>query len=280
MWSLLEYFHQKIEITVLDIGAALSEQPPYQPLLDAGCARIIGFEPNAEECARLNTEYAGKPHVFYPYFVGDGQPATFHETNWSLTGSLYEPNTPLLEVFQNLAELVTPVGTHPVKTTCIDDIVEIQDVDFIKIDIQGGELNVFRHALRILPATLLIQTEVEFLELYKQQPMFSDIDPFLRGQGFQFHTFNGFGGRAFKPVLPNNDVNTPVRQMLWSDAIYVRDWMRLSALPEPKLIKYAVLAHDVLQSFDLAHYVLLELDRRTGKALAPAYLQRLSTAAE
>lgn len=280
MWSLLEYFHQKIEITVLDIGAALSEQPPYQPLLDAGCARIIGFEPNAESCAQLNQEYAGKPHTFYPYFVGDGKPATFHETNWSLTGSLYEPNTPVLEVFQNLAELVTPVGTHPVNTTRIDDIAEINDIDFIKIDIQGGELNVFKHALRILPATLLIQTEVEFIELYKGQPMFADVDQFLRGQGFQFHTFNGFGGRAFKPVLPNNDVNTPVRQMLWSDAIYVRDWMALAALPDDKLIKYAVLAHDVLQSYDLAHYVLMVLDKRTGKSLAPAYLQRLSTAAE
>lgn len=46
------------------------------------------------------------------------------------------------------------------------------------------------------------------------------------------------------------------------------------ASPE-KLRNYAILAHDVLASFDLAHLVLAALDRQCGSALAPAYLQRL-----
>jgi hypothetical protein len=113
MWSLLDYFPEDFKINILDIGAALNERPPYQSLVDAGRARILGFEPNREECERLNQCY-GEPHRFFPYFVGDGRSAIFHETNWVLTGSLYEPNSPLLEKFQNLAELVTPVGKHPV----------------------------------------------------------------------------------------------------------------------------------------------------------------------
>lgn len=85
MLSMLELLKDHFLINVLDVGAALSERPPYQGLVEAGRARIIGFEPNAEECARLNKEY-GPPHRFFPYFVGDGQPATFHETNNPLTG--------------------------------------------------------------------------------------------------------------------------------------------------------------------------------------------------
>lgn len=274
MWSLLEFFPEKFRINVLDVGAALSERPPYQSLVDAGRATIIGFEPNRQECERLNREY-GEPHRFFPYFIGDGRPAIFHETNWALTGSLYEPNSPLLEKFQNLAEVVTPVATHPVSTTRIDDIAEIEDVDFIKIDVQGSELPVLQNALRALSGTLLIQTEVEFLELYKGQPMFADVDIFLRGKGFQFHAFNGFGSRAFKPLLVNGNINAGLRQALWSDAIYVRDWMRLDELPEAKLRKYAVLAHDFLNSFDLAHLVLAALDRKVGGSLAEAYLSRL-----
>lgn len=275
MWSLIEFFPGDYHLTIVDIGAALSERPPYQGLIEAGKARLIGFEPTAAECEKLNRTY-GEPHRFYPHFVGDGEPAVFHETNWSLTGSLFAPHTPLLEKFQNLAEVVTPVAQHPVTTTRLDDIDGIDDVDFIKIDVQGAELSIFRNALRALSTTLLVQTEVEFVELYKGQPMFADVDRFLREQGLQFHTFNGFGGRAFKPLVHNNNINSTFRQLLWSDALYVRDWMQLEALTEVKLRNYAILAHDVLQSYDLAHLVLDALDRKAGSALAPAYLQRLT----
>ena len=274
MWSLFDFFPEKFHLDILDIGAALDEKPPYQSLVDAGRARIVGFEPDAKECEKLNRTY-GEPHRFFPFFAGDGGPAVFHQTNWALTGSLYEPNTPLLEKFNNLAEVVSPVATHAIETKRIDDIPGVGNVDFIKIDVQGAELVVLRNALKALSGALLIQAEVEFVELYRGQPMFADVDSFLRSQGFQFHAFNGFSGRAFKPLIANNDPNAGVRQVLWSDALYVRDWMRLPALEELKLMKYAVLAHDVLQSCDLAHVVLTALDGKTGGDFAPRYLERL-----
>jgi FkbM family methyltransferase len=274
MWSLLECFPEDFLINVLDVGAAFIERPPYQSLVDAGRARIFGFEPNQQACEHLNDKY-GSPHRFFPLFVGNGGPATFHETNWGPTGSLYEPNSRLLEKFQNLAELAIPVAAHAVNTTRLDDIGEISDVDFIKIDVQGSELVVFENASRALSSALLIQTEVLFVELYKGQPMFADVDNFLRASGFQFHTLNGFSGRAFKPLVANGDVNSAFRQALWSDAIYVRDWMHLENLSEAKLRNYAVLAHDVLRSYDLAHVVLSALDVKAGGRRAADYLQRL-----
>src|SRR4051794_12522208 len=131
MQSLLELFTDNLCIDILDVGAAFGEEPPYKSLVDAGRARVLGFEPNREECERLNNAYS-PPHRFFPFFVGDGQPATFYETNWSLTGSLYEPNTALLEKFQNLAEVTRLVATHEVATSRVDDIVDIDDVDFFK----------------------------------------------------------------------------------------------------------------------------------------------------
>jgi FkbM family methyltransferase len=274
MWSLFEFFPAEFVVDVLDIGAAINERPPYQSLVDAGRARIFGFEPNAEECAKLNTQY-GAPHRFFPHFVGDGQPATFHETNWVLTGSLFEPNTELLSKFSTLAEVVTPVAQHAVQTTKLDDVEGLDNVDFLKIDIQGGELAVFQHGAKALSQALFIQTEVEFVSLYKNQPLFADVDAHLRKAGFQLHAFDGFGSRAFHPIVINNDPNKGLRQVLWSDAIYVRDWMNLQALDDLKLCKYAVLAHDVFRSHDLAHMVLQALDQRHGIDLAPRYLLRL-----
>jgi protein O-GlcNAc transferase len=274
MWSLFEFFPEDFQISILDVGAALIERPPYQSLVDAGRGRIFGFEPDQQACEKLNREY-GNPHRFFPFFVGNGGPAIFHETNWAPTGSLYEPNSRLLEKFQNLAEVVTPVATHAVNTTRLDDIADIGDIDFIKIDVQGSELVVFENASRALSSALLIQTEVEFVELYKGQPMFADVDTFLRANGFQFHTMNGVSGRAFKPLIANGDVNSAFRQSLWADALYVRDWMHLEGLSETKLRNYAILAHDILRSYDLAHLVLSALDSKTGGGRAADYLQRL-----
>lgn len=273
MWSLLEFFPEPFQIRILDIGAALNEAPPYKELVAAGRATILGFEPNVEECAQLNALY-GASHHFLPFFVGDGRPATFHETNSALTGSLFSPNTDLLEKFQSLGEYVQPVAKHTVDTVRLNDLADIDGVDFIKIDVQGAELAVFQNATRILPGTLLIQAEVEFVELYKNQPLFADVDRFLRQQGFQFHTFAGFSSRAFKPFLADNDPNRGFRQHLWSDAIYVRDWMKLDALSPEQLCKMAILTHDVVQSYDLAHLVLEALDALQGTNLARKYRDR------
>lgn len=274
MWSLLEFFPENFLINIVDIGAALSERPSYQGIVDAGRGRIIGFEPDAAECRRLNEHY-GPPHRFFPNFVGNGQAGVFHETNWNLTGSLFAPNNPLARAFTNLDEVLQLKARHPVATTRLDDIAGIDDVDFIKIDIQGAELMVFENAPRIIGQALMIQTEVEFVEIYQGQPMFADVDAFLRRSGYQFHTFLGFGMRSFRPLMKTADPNAGFNQMLWSDAVYVRDWLRLEALSTLKLKKLAVLVHDVLGSYDLCHLILDELDRRDGQSLAQRYRERL-----
>lgn len=276
--NILELFaSDPFTIEILDIGAALNGAPPYQSLVEAGRAHVIGFEPDSESCRHLNETY-GATHQFYPHFIGDGQPAVFHETNWSLTGSLFEPNTILLEKFQHLAEVTTPVARHSIHTIRLDDLTDLPTIDFIKIDIQGGELGVFQNALHVLPGVLAIQTEVEFVELYKRQPLFADVDIFLRSHGFQFHTFTGFGSRSFKPIVVGGDPNRGMRQYLWSDAVYFRDWLALDHLSDLKLKKMAVIAQEIYQSSDLAYFILLKLDKSCGSDYARRFLQQSGAA--
>lgn len=275
MWSLCELFPLPSLIHVVDVGAAVGSRPPYQDLVDAGRARITGFEPDIAACERLTRRY-GAPHTFHPCFIGSGEEGTFHETNWNLTGSLFEPNTPLLSKFQYLAELTTLVEKHRVSTTALDAIAGLEDVDFMKLDVQGAECDVLRAGPKRLAEAVIVQVEVEFVALYKNQPLFADVDAILRGAGFQFHTFLGFGCRAFRPLMKNNDPKAGFRQALWSDAVYVRDWMQLEALSDQRLLKLAVLLHDVFASFDLSYVMLAELDRRDGGARCAQYGERLS----
>lgn len=264
------------DICVLDVGAlggmAGHEAPPYDGLVKAGLAHVLGFEPDAEGCEALNKKYANR-HCFLPHFVGEGGPATYHETNWAPTGSLYKPNQPLLEKFQNMHELTTLIAEHPIETKRIDDLAEVGDVDFVKVDVQGAELAVFKGGERVMRNALLVHTEVEFVALYENQPLFADVDTLLRSYGYQFHTFVGFAGRCFKPVKAQQNINSYVRQLLWADAIYVRDWMHFSHLPLGKLNKLAVLLHEMVRSFDLCHLVLQAIDAREGGDRAPRYLK-------
>jgi FkbM family methyltransferase len=259
-------------VGVLDVGAMLTEESVlYGKLIEMGRARVIGFEPDAGECDKLNREI-GPPHLFLPYFIGDGADATYYETNYTTTGSLYKPNLPLLDQFGKLAELTQPVAEHAVRTRRLDEIAEVSGIDYIKIDVQGSELKVFEGGIKTLASTLVIHTEVEFVALYEGQPMFADVDRFLRAQGFQFHTFWGFGQRSFKPVLLG-DGTQGIHQLLWADAIYVRDWLALEALSVDQLKKYALLMDTVYGSKDLCCKILAHLDARTGCTLASAYVE-------
>lgn len=260
-------------ISIVDIGAMMlgDDQGPYAALVRQGYAQVIGFEPNEAECKKLNSRFEGT-HRFYPFFIGDGEQATFYETNMTMTGSLLRPNKRMLEQFTNLHELVTLVGEHAVTTRRLDDLVGLEDVDVVKIDVQGTELAVFKGAAQVLSKALFVHTEVEFVELYEGQPLFAEIDQFLRAAGFQFHTFEGFGQRSFKPLIVSQDQNRGLRQLLWSDAIYVRDFLKFDLLPDQKLLKLAIIAHEMYRSYDLAYRALACLDKRKGTTLAEAYL--------
>lgn len=276
MFDIFQVIPRPATIKIVDVGAMAlgGVQDPYAPLLQAGIAKVIGFEPVPEECAKLNAQSRGQ-HEYLPYAVGDGSARTFNTCNYPMTSSLYEPNTPLLALFQNLEELVRVVKREPIQTRRMDDLPQLADVDLIKLDVQGAELDVIRGGGAVLSQALVVQTEVEFVPLYKDQPLFADVDRALRDAGYTFHKFSGLAGRAFKPVVVNNNINQPLSQVLWADAVYVRDFMRLGELTPAKLLKLAVILHVVFQSFDLAAVALKAYDGQMSTDLSAVYLTRL-----
>ena len=270
------------KIKIIDIGAAEMEgyTPSYKILMDLGIADIIGFEANQEACEALNKKNE-ITSLYLPYIIGDGTSATFYETNYAPTSSLYPPNTKLLEKFHYLNEFTTVIKEHQVQTHRLDEISEIDRADFIKIDIQGSELIALENGVNVLKTAVLVQVEVEFVEMYKGQPLFSDVDSFMRSQGFQFHCFSGgiseqLPGRPFKPLMTDNDPNKPFNQTLWADAYYVKDWMNLKALSREQLISYAILTHSVLGSIDLTHVILTHIDEVNNSSFSNKFINILT----
>ncbi|MBC2595046.1 FkbM family methyltransferase [Ruficoccus amylovorans] len=260
--SLAELLPAPLEtVRVVDVGACSHGEgtEPYAPLVKRSLAVVTGFEPNPEECAKVQALH-GDGHRFLPYFIGAGGPATYHETHWVQTGSLYRPDAEIIDAF-GLRELVQLKQTHPVTTHALDDLPDLGEIDLLKLDIQGGELDALRHGVRVLSDVLVIQVEVEFIPLYEGQPLFADIDTFLRGQGFLLHTFVDIAPGYFAP-LARPQVPKGITQALWSDALYVRDFRRLRGLPPTRLKKLALILHDVYRAYNLCHKVLQILDQR------------------
>ena len=276
MFSIASIVPALPRIKIIDVGAADATDPPaYAGLTDALPCNVVGFEPGAAECERLNA--LNRPgHLYLPYAIGDGSQRTFYECSLPQCSSLFEPNEALADKFQYLAEPLRVVGTRTLETRRLDDFAETTGVDFLKIDVQGGELLVLQGAVERLRDVLVVHTEVEFLPLYKKQPLFADIDSLLRAQGFVFHTMIPFG-RTFKPMVVNNDDSAWVRQILWADAVYVRDFMAFAELAPKSLLKLAAILHENYKSFDMAAFALEAYDRQTGSVLQRTYLERLSS---
>jgi FkbM family methyltransferase len=263
-------------LKIVDVGAMMigTNTEPYAALVNAVPCDVIGFEPVAAEFEKLENSKGPNRH-FLPYFIGDGSTQTFHECNFTMTSSLFEPNTALLDKFQNLEELMRVTRKYPVQTKRLDDIAEIKGTDLLKLDVQGAEMLVLDGAVETLKDVLVVETEVIFAPLYKHQPLFSDIDIFLRSKGFQFHRLTNCAGRTFKPLIFNNDVNAGMSQWLWGDAVYVRDFMTFDQLAPAALLKLAVILHENFRACDMVALVLEAHDRQTGSHLQPAYLQKL-----
>lgn len=264
------------KIKIVDIGAMShgKNTEPYYPLLQNISSEVVGFEPVAAELDKLKKQNI--PGRYYlPYVIGDGSEQTFHECNFPMTSSLFEPDEVLLARFQNLGELTKVIKKSQVQTKRLDDIPEVKGADYLKVDVQGAELMVFKGAIETLKDLLVIHTEVEFVQMYKGQPLFADIDIFLRSQGFQFHRLATSKGRVFKPLFLNDQPTALMSQWLWADAVYVRDFMAFDSLPSVSLLKLAAILHEQYRSFDLVASALEAYDRREGSKLQAEYIQKL-----
>lgn len=209
-------------LTIVDVGAQnlANEEHAYAPLVRDGLPhRIIGFEPleNRRE-ERLADSQDASPVTLLPAFIGDGREHVFHINRPDATSSLLPFNRDIIGRFVDLDGLQTAY-TEPVSTITLDDALNNEsDIAFLKFDIQGFELSALRHAQKTLERTLVVHCEVSFMEIYKDQPLFSEIEQHMRGAGFDLMDLRSLCRYPF--------ANTPFgssRDWLgWADAVFFR----------------------------------------------------------
>ena len=251
---------------VVDVGAnPIDGDPPYAAMLAAGLCRVTGFEPQEDALAELQRR-KGPDETYLPYAVGDGGKHTLNVCVAPGMTSLLEPDPVTLALFDFLRPLAEVVRRQPLQTRRLDDIDEIRELDFLKIDIQGGELAVFRNGAQKLSHAVAVQAEVSFVPLYKGQPVMGEVDLELRRQGFIPHCIAEVAKWPLSPCVVGGDPRRPLNQVLEADLGYVRDFSRPELMGDEQLKHLALIAHHCYGSYDLALRCLMLLEARKAVA--------------
>ena len=106
----------------------------------------------------------------------------------------------------------TSIGQLEIETNTIDNYCiqhNINEIDILKIDVQGSEIEVLKGALNMLKKgnIKLIYTETYFKQQYVNQPLFHDISQLLYNHNFVLQDI-------YDPYFSKKNI-------LWSDAIFI-----------------------------------------------------------
>jgi FkbM family methyltransferase len=264
--TLVDLLKPAAPTSVVDIGAnPIHEIPVYQDMLARGICTVVGFEPQEKGLAELNLR-KGAYETYLPYAVGDGKPGKLTLCHAPGMSSLLEPNSQVLDCLSLYSVFTRVTGEMPIETRRLDDIAEIAKVDFLKVDVQGSEMAIFRGGRSRLRDAVAVQTEVCLMELYKGQALFGEIDREMRALGFVPHIFSPVAKALIVPFHFEKDHYRTINHAIFRDVTYVRDFTRPDEMSAEQLKQLALLSHYCFGSFDLAAKCIRDLERRSAVA--------------
>jgi FkbM family methyltransferase len=268
-WRWMAHALDHNPITVFDIGARGGELPE----LDGPSGglrpftRVVGFDADGEECRRLNA--APPPgwlsFAAHPMFIGGSSgPVDFHLYRRRGMSSVYEFEPRFKAVFTHKVEIERTVRLDAVTLDLFAQRhPDASPPDLIKLDTQGSELEILRGGPGVLARTLLVDTEAEFLPMYRGQPLFHELMGFMLERGFELlHLSRAYLSRAVVYDGPSRG------QPAACDALFGRREDSLGGFDDRAIARYAViLTH--YGHLDAARHVLNT--RPAAAALLPGF---------
>jgi len=203
------------KLTVADVGAADGPELRWLPV--QSLTRFVTFEPNPRPGASAETA----DQVNFPIGLWSTKcRKTLHLTRHPDSSSLCHHNFPLLDDFQARGG-VELIGTTEIDLDTLDNCLAQRPElapDFLKVDVEGGDLEVLKGAPHALERSVLgIRAEAPLVEIHHGAPKLWDLYARLRPKGFVLFHFsrvqwvrnNGLLGYSSQP------------QMIWGDAVFL-----------------------------------------------------------
>lgn len=202
---------KKDEILIFDVGA-YDGRSAIEYLKEFPKSKIYSFEPTKTSFEKLKKNFGvhSSITIFNTAFSDFKGEASFHVNSSGLTNSLLKlSNTKINNEIYNLKEETT----EKVAVTTLDIFtaeMNIDNINILKIDVQGAELSVLKGAENLLMNKKIdaLFVEVEFLKIYADQPLFHDISSFL--YQYDYHLYSLY-----------NLTSSKDGQMVFGDALFL-----------------------------------------------------------
>jgi FkbM family methyltransferase len=180
-------------IRFADIGARGGLSKSWQTLWKAGLVEPIFVEPEPEAAQKLSQAYPGV-RVIQKALGDKNEARTLYVTRQPGCSSLLRPDisSSLPSVFTSMYEIVEQVE---VSVVIAEDAFAAERVvpDVLKLDVQGMELEILRGFGPLLYEVCVVELEVSFTATYANQPLFSDVYPWMIENGFGLIQISTFG---------------------------------------------------------------------------------------
>jgi FkbM family methyltransferase len=247
--SLLETRLERDRLRLFDVGARGGLDPRWRRY--AAYLEVVAFEPDQDECDRLNREAASLPYparfLNRALWKDVRSDVPFHVANWEVASSIYPPNPAFLSSFPGAAALLGTKERRRVSTTTLDEVHRTEGLapDCLKLDVEGAELDVLVGGDGALGEALVLEIEVEFSPVFSGQPMFWDVDAHLRERGW---TLLGLRRNSWRRI-PQASTSAPGYggQLIAADALYANGNAISGALELNRELKLIVILAAYLQ---------------------------------
>ncbi len=210
---------------LIDIGCRGSLDEKWQPL--ERWVNLHGFDLDKGECERLahvpNNFRSVKYHPFA--IAGVSGPATLYVTRNEFCCSLLRPDTPWLNrfTFRAMLEILEEKRIHAVSLGDVDAFRNL-NLDALKCDSQGLELEILKGAGRLLDRAIYVETESGFTANYVGESTQAEVDRYMRSHGFLLFDLK-LSRMAHDNIL--RGANTERAMLLWSESVWIRDYVAL-----------------------------------------------------
>jgi FkbM family methyltransferase len=203
---------------IVDIGASGGVDPRWE---ETGAPiKWILFEPDPREYHRLKSSSTNNFIVLNSALSDKKGKIKLNLCKKQMVSSVYTPNFKFLELFPDKErfEVIEKIEINTDTLSSQLKIHNIDEVDFIKIDTQGYELSILQGGGKYIEGSIGLEIEVEFEQIYEDQPLFNDIDNFVRGYGFTLFDLK----RYYWKRRGSKGTGNQKGQLIFGDALYLK----------------------------------------------------------